>query len=113
MARNAPTPTTQPPTAPASPGRKAKDGRTPAQVALGNLQTDLDLACAKVNDHPTVSVTARIARCARAGVPRAKVDEALEALEAALADCREATERVYSNPEKVRPTTRRVNLLDS
>lgn len=90
----------------------AGEGRSPEVIAVGNLQDTANRACAIVNDHPNVSVAARIARCARAGVPRQTVDRALAGLKEALGDLEDATERAYAAPTARAPIAQRVNLLE-
>lgn len=92
-------------------GRPPKDeARDPQEVALSNLQYAMDRACAYIADGNN-SVIARAARCARAGVPQAKVEKALQAMEDALADAHKGLERAYSAPEPKAKPERRVDLL--
>lgn len=93
------------------PPKDSADARSPQEIALGNLQYAMDRACGFIADGNN-SVAARAARCARAGVPRATVDKALEAMDAALADAREAAQRAYDAPQAKPVRESRVNLLD-
>lgn len=115
MAQNATTQKPAPTTAPAAekrgPGRPPKSESNPAESALATLQSRLDRACALINDGPTTSIAAAIARCARAGVPRATVDKALGAVRATVSDLTEATERAYQAPAKREAPKSRVSLL--
>lgn len=109
------TKTTEASTTTATRGRgrpPAGEGRDSATIALENLQAALDRTCASINDHPNVSVAARVARCARAGVPQAKARAALGALESALSDAQAAMERAYAAPAERATVAQRVNLLD-
>lgn len=83
----------------------------PAALALQKLQKTLDRTTTLICDGPATSVVARIARCARAGVPRATVEKALAAMSAALEDANEQVERVYAAPAAKAPVAQRVNLL--
>lgn len=92
-------------------GRPRKDGTngTPSEIAVADLQYALDRANNFVMDGGA-SMAARAARCARAGVPRSLVNKAIEALESAVADLREAVDRAYSEPEAKAAPVRRVDL---
>lgn len=91
------------------PPKDSADARSPQEVAVANLQYSMDRACVFLMDGNN-SVASRAARAARAGVPRATVDKALSALEAALQDCQEAIQRAYAAPAEKPRVERRVDL---
>lgn len=93
------------------PGRPPKSESNPAESALETLQGRLDRATALLNDHPSASIVAAVARGARAGVPRETADKCIAALRATLADMERGIDRAYQAPAKKEAPKSRVSLV--
>lgn len=86
-----------------------KEGKTPEERAVNNLQYALDRACNFIHDGNT-SYARRARTAAQRGVDRATVDKGVAAMKEAVADLEASIERAYKAPDKPAQPTRRAVL---
>lgn len=86
-------------TEPQSRGRKPGQPSRPAdEIAIENLQNTVSRLLWYVAENPNDTLGVRLARCARAGVERARAEKGLALVEAALLTARTQMEAAYAAP---------------
>jgi hypothetical protein len=74
------------------------EGTEPVDVARSEMAYTANRACSAINDAPNGSLVAKAAKFARNGGDRETVEKCFEGIQDALADAREAVERIF-DPE--------------
>lgn len=84
---------------PATPGRKPGQPTRPAdEVAIENLQDSVSRLLWFLEQNPSNTLGQRLARCAKAGVDRARAEKGLQMVEQAVALARTQLEAAYAAP---------------
>jgi hypothetical protein len=92
-----PAPKTENKTAGRKPGQPTRPADT---VAIENLQEACSRLLWYLTENPASALGIRLARCAKAGVDRARAEKGLQLIEAAVATARVQLEAAYAAPVK-------------